>query len=276
MKTLTVLLATALLLGRPAVAIGAQVPSAAELALYSGDFKKALALVDTDIRRQADPATRFRLLLQRVRIQQVARLSGLPDKGEAAALAELKERLPAMPRELQAQARQAQLVSTYFKRLTNAEQGGFASLQPSFLAVASELADPCRKADALFFSALMLQMEGKTAPSAPRLEQARRVAGAAGCELEESYALRHLAAVAEEAGDLDKAARLADESLAIRRRIKFQVFLPFSLLHSADISEKRGDRRRAHSLREEALAIATRLRLPEQEKAAREALAGEK
>jgi tetratricopeptide (TPR) repeat protein len=276
MKTLAVLLTTVLLLTRASCAIANPALPAAEQALYSGDFKKALAIVDAGMRRHTDPETRFRFLLQRVRIQQAARLSGLPDKTEASALAELKARAHSMPRELQAQARLAQLVSTYFRRLTNAERGDFVSLQSSFRAVANELTDPCRWADALFFSALMPQMQGRTADSAPGLEQARRIAAAGGCELERSYALRHLAVVAQEAGDLDKAARLADESLAIRRRIKFEVYLPFSLLHSAEISEKRGDRKRAHGYREEALALATRLRLPEQVKAARESLAGEK
>jgi tetratricopeptide (TPR) repeat protein len=166
-------------------------------------------------------------------------------------------------------------VSTYFKRVTGAAPGNFVSLQPAFRAVANDLADPCRKADALFFSALMLQMQGQAAGSAAGLEQARAVADAAGCELELSYSLRHLAVVAEEEGNLDKAAALAQESLAIRRRTGFDVYLPFSLLHSAGIIEKRGDPDRAKEYREEALSLATRLRLPEQAKAARAALAGE-
>lgn len=202
--------------------------------------------------------------------------SGLPDKTEASTLAALRASARTAPKELKAEAKHAELVSVYFRRLTGAEAGDFLSLQQPFRAVAGELADPCRKADALFFSALMPQMQGKPGDSKAGLEQARAIASRAGCDLELSYVLRHLAVVAEEDGDLDKAAALAGESLAIRRRIKFEVYLPFSLLHSAEIAEKRGDRDGARAYRHEALSVATRIGLPEQTNAARAALAGEK
>jgi tetratricopeptide (TPR) repeat protein len=275
MKMLTALLAAALLIAPACAALASPALSASERALYAGDFNKARSLLNSALRGRPDPETKYRLLLQRVRVQQFARLSGLPDKTEDFTLAALVEGRRSMPGELQAQARFAQLVSTYFKRVTGAAPGNFVSLQPAFRAVANDLADPCRKADALFFSALMLQMQGQAAGSAAGLEQARAVADAAGCELELSYSLRHLAVVAEEEGNLDKAAALAQESLAIRRRTGFDVYLPFSLLHSAGIIEKRGDPDRAKEYREEALSLATRLRLPEQAKAARAALAGE-
>jgi tetratricopeptide (TPR) repeat protein len=244
-----------------------------EQALYAGNFNKARALIDAGLKSQTDPAARFGLLLQRVRVQQIARLSGLPDSTETAALATLKAHAVTMPKDLQAQARHVELVSTYFRRLTGVESGDFISLQSEFHAVAQQLADPCRKADALFFSALMPQMQGKVLDSAAGLEQARSMAAAAGCDLELSYALRHLAVVAEEQGDLDKAASLAADSLAIRRRLGFEVYLPYSLLLSADLAQKRGDSTAAKALRKEAVQVAERLKLPEQAKAARAALA---
>lgn len=273
MKSIPLLVTAALLLGAAGSSLAKQGLSAPEQALYAGDFKKANALIEAGLASETDRTVRFRLLQQRVRVQQVARLSGLPDQAELAALAVLKAAASQMPKNLQAEARHLELVSTYFRRITDADKGDFLSLQPAFQTVARELSNPCQKADALFFGALMPQMQGKVADSAAGLEQARRAATAAGCDLEVSYALRHLAVVEEEKDELAKAAKLAAQSLAIRRRIKFEVFLPFSLLHSADIAEKRGDSKGAKAFRNEALSIAERLRLPAQKKAAKEALA---
>ncbi|TFW26243.1 hypothetical protein E4L96_04365 [Massilia arenosa] len=173
----------------------------------------------------------------------------------------------------QAQARHAELVTTYFRQLTGAEKEDFMSLQPAFAAVARQLKDPCRKADALFFAALMPQVANRVLESAAGMEQARATAAAAQCELELSYAYRHLAEVAEARGNLAEAARLSDQSLALRRQLKFQVFLPYSLLQTANYADKLGDHRKAGAQRAEALALAQRLHLPAQEKAAQEALA---
>jgi hypothetical protein len=269
MPRLLLLVFAALLL--PAAA-AAPLP-APERALYAGDFKKAYALIDASLQGQRDPVRRFELQLRRVRMQQLARISGLPDASELTALAAIKAEATDMPAPLQAQARHLGLVSTYFLRLLAVEQGDFLSLQASFSEVAAQLDDPCMKADALFFSALMPQMQEQVAASAPGLEQARSVAASAGCDLQLSYDLRHLAVVAEEAGDLAKAAALAEESLAIRRRIGFHVLVPYSLLHTADLAQKRGDLKRARAMREEAVRVAVRRKLPAQEGAARAALA---
>jgi tetratricopeptide (TPR) repeat protein len=245
-------------------------------ALYAGDLGKAHKLLNMVREANADPTLRFQLLMQRIRIQQIARLSGRPDPAERLALMTLKTDAMGMPAPLQAEARHVELVSTYFLRLTGAEEGEFMPLQSGFGAAAEQIADPCHKADALFFRALMPQMTGKVEESAAGLEVARAAAAAAGCDLQLSYDLRHLAVVAEERGDLDKAFMLAEESLAIRRRIKFEVFLPYSLLHTADLAQKRGDPKSAMALRKEALHIAQRLKLPAQLGAARAALAVKK
>jgi tetratricopeptide (TPR) repeat protein len=181
-----------------------------------------------------------------------------------------------MPPALQAQARHVELVSTYFRRLTQVEEGDFISLQPAFLAATEGIVEPCHKAGAVFFAALMPQMADKVEESAAVLEQARAAAAAAGCDLQFSYDLRHLAVVAEERGDLETAARLAEESLAIRRRIKFEVFVPYSLLHAADLAQKRGDLKRAKAYRKEALNVARLRKLPSQAEAARAALTARK
>jgi tetratricopeptide (TPR) repeat protein len=245
-------------------------------ALYAGDFAKAREILALVRGANADPAFRFDLLMRRIRVAQVARLSGRPDAGESAALAALQAEAPAMRPAKQAEARFVSLVSTYFRRLTQQEAGDFMSLQADFDSAADQITDPCIKADAFFFSALMMQMSGKVLESEAGLERARSAAAAAGCELERSYALRHLAVVAEEQGDLEKAARLAQESIALRRRVKFEVFLPYSLLHSADLAQKQGDIKGAKLMRQEALHIAHRLKLPSQTGAARAALGLEK
>ncbi len=272
MKKIIPLLVAALLL--PA-AVGAQgnpdLPDHLR-ALYAGDFAKAYASVDLVRVVNVDPRLRFELLMQRIRIQQLARLSGKPDRAEGMALFLLKGQATSMPPALQGEARLVELISTYFQRLTKVEEGDFMSLQPGFNAAAEQIVDPCNKAEAMFFSALMPQMSGKVRDSAGGLEQARAAAVSAGCDLQLSYVLRHLAVVAEEHGDLDKAAQLAQESLALRRRIKFEVFLPYSLLHSADVAQKRGDLKAAQAFRKEALDIAERLKLPAQAEAARAAM----
>ncbi len=271
MKTLAVLVA-ALLLPVTALAQGDTYLAGHQRALYAGDFAKADRLLEVPQNASTSPAMRHSLLMQRVRMHQIARLSGRPDPSETSTLAKLQASASeGLPQDMLAEARFVALVSTYFRRLTKVEEGDFMSLQPGFNAAANDMSHSCKKAEAQFFSALMTQMSGKVIESAAGLEQAR--AAANGCDVELSYILRHLAVVAEEQGDLEKAARLAQESLALRRRIKFDVFLPYSLLHCADVAQKRGDVKGAKAFRKEALQIAQRLKLPAQTGAARSAMA---
>ncbi|UGQ47713.1 hypothetical protein [Massilia endophytica] len=245
----------------------------AEQAMYSGRFNDAYAAVDKGLQAKPDSKHRFELLLQRVRTQQIARLSGVATSDEPATVKALLAEAKHLPAEMQAKARHAELVSTYFRRLTGAEKGDFMSLQPSFAAVAKELKDPCSKADALFFSGLMYQVSDQVPASAPDLEQAYAAAKSASCDLELSYVVRHLGELAEAKGDMAEAATYAEESLAIRKRIKFDVFVPYSLLQTASVAEKRGDAAKAAADRAEALGMAQRLHLPAQEQAARNAIA---
>jgi hypothetical protein len=273
MKIISVLVA-AMLLPATAVAQADGYLAGHQRALYAGDFAKAHRLLDVARDASASPTMRFLLLTQRVRTQQIARLSGRPDPAETSTLARLQVNATAeMPEALLAEARFVALVSTYFRRLTKVEEGDFLSLQPGFDAAARQMLHPCKKADAQFFSALMTQMSGKVLESAAGLGQARAAAAAGRCDMELSYSLRHLAVVAEEQGDLEKAARLAQEGLALRRKLKFEVFLPYSLLHCADVAQKRGDQKGAQAFRKEVLQIAQRLKLPAQTGAARAAMA---
>lgn len=247
----------------------------AERALYAGDLVGAQDTLRQALDGAPTPQAKADLLLQQLRVQQTARLSGLPDPREDATLSALAAIAaePGANPDLKARVRFGAAVSEYFKRLTGPSLGDLKPLQAAFGEVAPQLADACRRADALFFAALMYQMQDRVAESAPGLRQARRVAEAGHCDLELSYDLRHLAEVAELERDLPAARRLAADSLAIRRRIGFQVYVPYSLLQVADLDQKLGDATAAERQRREALALAERLRLPAQAKAAREALA---
>lgn len=244
----------------------------AERAMYAGDFATAQTALRDALATAGTPAARADLLLQQVRVQQTARLSGLPDAQEDTTLAALASIARSADADLKARIRFAATVSEYFKRLTGPALGDLRPLQAAFDEVAPRLADPCRRADALFFAALMFQMQDRVAASAPGLRRARQLAETNRCDLELSYDLRHLAEVAELEGDLSAARRLAAESLAIRQRIGFQVYEPYSMLQVAALDQKLGDAKAAERQRREALALAERLHLPGQAKAAREAL----
>ncbi len=258
----------------PASASTEDTVAQAEQAMYAGDFAAAQATLGKALQRDPPAAAKADLLLQQVRVQQAARLSGLPDAQEDATLAALSAIAANGDTDanLKARIRFATTVSAYFKRLTGPSLGDLKPLQAAFEDTAPKLADPCRRADALFFAALMFQMQDRVAESAPGLRQARQLAETHRCDLELSYDLRHLAEVAELERDLPGARRLAAESLSIRRRIGFQVFVPYSLLQVADLDQKLGDAKAAERERREALALAERLHLPAPAKAAREAL----
>jgi hypothetical protein len=275
-RWLSCVLAVATLLAPKAHADGvAQAISRSERALYAADFATAHAVLQTPLGNDTDLRAKAELLLQKVRIQQVARLSGLPDPREAATLSALSRiaNSDAASRDLKARIDFAGTVSEYFRRITGPALGELRPLQARFEAAAGAIADPCRRADALFFAALMPQIEDKVPESAAGLRQARQLAEANHCLLELSYDLRHLAVVAEAQGDLSHARELAAESLALRRRIGFQVYVPYSLLTLADFDEKLGKTSDAERERHEALAISERLRLPAQAEEARKALA---
>lgn len=247
----------------------------AERAMYAGDFATARAALRQALNDRPSPPAQAELLLQQVRVQQAARLSGLPDAQEDATLAALSviAAQADASADLKARIRFAATVSEYFKRLTGAALGDLKPLQAVFDTAAPQLADPCRRADAMFFAALMFQMQDRVADSAPGLRQARQLAETNHCDLELSYDLRHLAEVAELDGDLPGARRFAADSLALRQRIGFQVYVPYSMLQVAELDQKLGDAKAAERQRREALALAERLHLPAQAKAAREALA---
>ncbi|HLW02847.1 MAG TPA: tetratricopeptide repeat protein [Ktedonobacterales bacterium] len=55
------------------------------------------------------------------------------------------------------------------------------------------------------------------------------------CQIEQSYALRHLAGIAQETGDLEQALALFSESLALREAAGYKILLPLSHLAIGDV-----------------------------------------
>jgi hypothetical protein len=271
-----VLTASALL---AATAASAQVPAAlqaSEQAVYAGKFDAAVAPLRAALAQTQAPDDRMQLLLQQMRVHQTQRLSGKisPDEtGVAAAVKELAPRIqdPALLGLIGLR----ETTSDYFERLTTDRTSDVMSLQPAYRIAADRLTQPCLKAEAQFFVALMPQIGGDIATSGPPLTEALRTATAGHCDLEVSYVLRHQAAEREAAGDKVRARDLMAQSLAIRQRIGFQVFVPYSLLSLADAEQAVGETQAARAHRQEALNLARKLDLPAQESAAREAL-GEK
>lgn len=248
--------------------------AASEKALYAADFEGATApLAAALAQRPASPA-RLRLLLQHMRVHQSQRLVGRISPEEAAVARQVAALKPTAAPDLKALANLRETTSAYFVRLTRGDLKGSKAFAPAFAAAAGGVSDPCDKADALFFAALMPQVDGDVAASVAPLAKARAAAEAGRCDLELSYVARHEAAVAEEAGDLKAARDLYAQSLDLRRRLGFQVFLPYSMLSLANVHARLGEKDDARKLREEALALSDQLNLPNAGKAAREALAG--
>lgn len=254
----------------------AQVPEAlgaSEQAVYAGRFDAAVAPLDAALARTPATDDRLRLLLQRMRVHQTQRLSGKVSPDEATTLAAAKALAPRVrDPALLALVGLRVTTSDYFERLTSDRLSEVMSLQPAYRKAAEGLTDPCLKAEAQFFVGLMPQVGGDITTSGPPLAEAMRTATAGRCDLEISYVLRHQGAEREAAGDKAAARRLMAQSLAVRRRIGFQVFVPYSLLSLADAEQALGETEAARAHRQEALDLARKLDLPAQEAAAREAL----
>jgi hypothetical protein len=241
----------------------AEAVAVSERAIYATAFDRSVEPIDAML---SDPGldrdVRLALLIQKLRAQQYARLAGVVVGDEAGVRAEVRAGADATSdRDLRGRAELRLAVSRYFTLLLADDMGEVMGLAPMFADAAGRIGSRCPRAEALFFAALMPQIAGKIAESKPGLEAARQVAGEA-CPLERSYVDRHLAAVAEDAGDLLLARALAARSTALRRQIGYDIFLPFSLLLDADLAFKSGDEAAGRALLDEAARIAARLEAP--------------
>lgn len=243
-----------------------------EQRLLAADFAGADKVL-TEALPKASDGDRLSLLLQRLRVGQGAQLSGAPLADQAPIIEEAESLAAAGDDpELAALTKLRATTSRYFAILMTGMQTGdlsaAADLVDDFQQAADTLIAPCPRANALFFAALIPQVLGDAAGSKTPLEDARVLAAQDGCPEELAYIDRHLAAVAEEEGDLKKARALNASSVRLRREMGTQVFLPYALIYQGDLDAKAGDMASAEKNLSEALEIATARGLPSQRGAA--------
>jgi len=139
-----------------------------------------------------------------------------------------------------------------------AERG--RALLAQALALARAAATPDRRRATGTVLWLVAWVGGRPPDELARLKaEALALARATGDLVTEGMALSGLSNGAGEAGDLDRAAALAEASLAAFRRRRSRVFTVFPLQSLAYLAARRGDYRRAAALFEETLAISREL-----------------
>ncbi|MEE2691738.1 MAG: hypothetical protein VX640_09370 [Pseudomonadota bacterium] len=249
-----------------------------EQRLLAAEFDAADALLVGAL-ADASGGERLSLLLQRLRVGQGAQLSGAAFADQAPIIAEAESLAAAGDDpELAALTKLRATTSRYFAMLAAANDASdlapAADLVGDFQNAADNLIAPCPRANALFFAALIPQVLGDAAGSKTPLEDARVLASQDGCLEELAYIDRHLAAVAEEEGDLKKARALNASSVQLRREMGTEVFLAYALVYQGDLDAKAGDKASAEKNLGEALKIATARSLPSQRGAACETAKG--
>jgi tetratricopeptide (TPR) repeat protein len=121
------------------------------------------------------------------------------------------------------------------------------------------LGDERGEGEAQFWIGIVHQViRGDQTTAAPFFERALELSTSAGDDLTRSYALRHLAVVAQEAGDLSGARSRLEESTQLRRDLGFHAGAAANLIglaHLAAAEERSADVRR---ILDEARALADR------------------
>lgn len=232
--------------------------------LYASRPDAARAIVNEAL---GDPTLggddRLKLLTQRLRIEQTSRLLGRPIADEAETVSQVTQLSKSTKGvDLIGEARFRLAVSDFYDAILSGQAATVEKLVPQFSSAAALIADPCVRAEALFFAGLMPQIAGRTAASRSGLEMADRAARAAKCVPEQSFTERHLAVVAAEDQGLVRALELANHSLFLRRRAGMRIHLPLSLLLVADIQLRLGNRSGADRLALEAAEIAKSANIP--------------
>jgi tetratricopeptide (TPR) repeat protein len=138
------------------------------------------------------------------------------------------------------------------------------ALLESALAIRRRLDDRRGVAETLFHLGLTYEhpedpTPAQTARAGELYREALAVAVAGGFDYEASYAERHLAGQADDAGDLTAAIAGFERSLELRRRAGATIVVPPALTALADVLVEAGDRTRARELYEESLRIAREL-----------------
>ena len=232
--------------------------------LYAARPEAARAIVNEALNNPAlNDDGRLKLLTQRLRIEQSSRLLGRPVANEAETVSQVTQLSKSTKDEaLIGEARFRLAVSAFYSAVLSGQAATVEKLVPQFSSAAALIANPCVRAEALFFAGLMPQIAGHMAASRSGLEIADRAARAGKCFPEQSFTERHLAVVAAEERDLVRALELADHSLFLRRRAGMRIHLPLSLLLVADIQLQLGNRSGADRSALEAAEIARSANIP--------------
>jgi hypothetical protein len=123
----------------------------------------------------------------------------------------------------------------------------------------AQVKDARGEAEAWFYLGLVEQQQDRLDAGDERFRKGLALARSAKDGVLESYFHRHLAASAEERGELDEAEKGFVESLRLRLDGKACVFSPFAQLTLADFYEKAGrSKEKIPKLVEEAMTTATR------------------
>jgi tetratricopeptide (TPR) repeat protein len=131
----------------------------------------------------------------------------------------------------------------YYKKL-NSGAGTYEEALTYFqqaLALREKLHDTRGISEALFYSGLTYEQRSLSDKALESHTEALQFADLYNHKLEKSYALRHLAGLAADKGDLDAALNYALTSLALREEIGFRVYLPHSHILVGDIYLARED-----------------------------------
>lgn len=184
---------------------------------------------------------------------------------EEAAIAELRSARAAAEgagdEALVAEARDLLALALFVKNFRASDHAEARDLLESALAIRRRLDDRRGVAETLFHLGLTYEHPQDPTPAdttraGELYREALAVAVAGGFDYEASYAERHLAGQADDAGDLAAAIAGFERSLELRRRAGATIVVPPALTALADVLVKAGDPTRARELYEEALRIA--------------------
>lgn len=168
---------------------------------------------------------------------------------------------------LTAEARDRLALGLFARDFRAGDHAEARSLLERALATRRELGDGRGVAETLFHLGLTWEHPKDPTPAdaaraVERYQEALAVATAGGFGYEASYAERHLAGQADDAGDVAAARAGFERSLALRREAGATLVLAPALTALADVLVKQGERERARELYEEALRVAREIDAP--------------
>lgn len=219
-----------------------------EACLYTGRLEAGLLMIDGALeawsRGEGAAIDRARLLDERGRL--LVFRSFVTNRGHDDALAALEEgRAIAAEAGERTELAKAHLYlgfAHYARRFTTGE-GDYATAREHVrraLELRRELGDPRGEAEALYYLGILDERTGDVDHALERYRASYAIADRHDLALEKSYAGRHIAFVLQDRGELQEALTLFEESLALRERIGFRIYLPFSHIAVGDVQLELG------------------------------------